>query len=305
MIGQHEFAALGTTATVLTTDPAAVDRAAEVTRQVTDDLDAACSRFRPDSELMCLRCGVDQRVSPTLAAVLDAAMTAAESTHGLVDPTVGSALIGLGYDRDFAELDGGEVDAPSSATAAGNWRRVRFDRARRVVRIPAGVVIDVGATGKAFAADLAAQRAATATKCGVLVNLGGDIATAGGSPAGGWPVGIADSHRAAGAQVQQTISLSTGALATSSVTARVWRRNGRQMHHIVDPATGEPADVVWRTVSVTAPSCVAANTASTACLVDGHRAVTLLTGWQLPARLATPAGHVLTIGGWPQQAVAA
>ena len=182
---------------------------------------------------------------------------------------------------------------------------MRFDRTRRVVRIPAGVVIDVGATGKAFAADLAAERAATAAGCGVLVNLGGDIATAGGAPDGGWPVGIADSHRAAGGQVQQTISLSTGAMATSSVTARVWQRNGRQMHHIIDPATGEPAAVVWRTVSVTAPTCVAANTASTACLVDGHRAVALLTRWQLPARLAAPSGHVLTVGGWPQEAAAA
>jgi thiamine biosynthesis lipoprotein len=77
------------------------------------------------------------------------------------------------------------------------------------------------------------------------------------------------------------------------------------MHHIVDPGSGRPADVVWRTVSVHAGSCVDANTAATACFVKGQAAPDWLSLQQLAGRLVRPDGTVLLVAGWPEEVRAA
>ena len=136
---------------------------------------------------------------------------------------------------------------------AAGWQRVRLDRARRTVRIPAGVEIDLGATAKALAADRSARRVHAETGAGALVNLGGDIALAGPAPEGGWPILVTDDHRSDIDAEGQTIALAGGGLATSSTTVRRWRAGEADVHHIVDPRSGAPADEVWRTVSVAAP----------------------------------------------------
>jgi thiamine biosynthesis lipoprotein len=102
------------------------------------------------------------------------------------------------------------------------------------------------------------------------------------------------------------VQLRNGGLATSTTTVRRWRRAGRTMHHIVDPATGLPADGPWRTVSVAAPTALAANVASTAALVRGTDAPDWLTEHGLAARLIRRDGTVLSTVGWPVvEAVAA
>jgi thiamine biosynthesis lipoprotein len=88
-------------------------------------------------------------------------------------------------------------------------------------------------------------------------------------------------------------------VATSSVTCRQWRRGGQRLHHIVDPRTGYPAAGPWRTVSVAAPRCAAANAAATAAIVAGPDAPAWLAGTGLPARLAGHDGGLLLLGGWP------
>jgi FAD:protein FMN transferase len=138
------------------------------------------------------------------------------------------------------------------------------------------------------------------------VNLGGDIATAGDPPSGGWPVRVTDRHDAAPDAPGQVVTVRSGALATSSVTLRRWRRRGVTAHHIIDPRTGRPAEPCWRTVSVAAARCVDANIASTAAIVLGEEARTWLEAATLPARLVGDGGEVAFTGDWPEaQAVAA
>ena len=158
----------------------------------------------------------------------------------------------------------------------------------------------LGVTAKAVAADRAASRAASAAGCGVLVGLGGDIAVAGPAPDGGWRIRICDDHRAGPDTPGQTVAITDGGLATSSVTVRRWRRGGRMLHHIVDPATGAPAGAHWRTVSVAAATCLDSNAASTAALVKGRAAADWLAHQSLPARLAGLDGVVLSVAGWPR-----
>jgi thiamine biosynthesis lipoprotein len=95
------------------------------------------------------------------------------------------------------------------------------------------------------------------------------------------------------------IRLHGGGLATSSTAVRRWRRAGRELHHVLDPRTGLPAEPVWRTVTVTAASCVDANTASTAAIVRGRGAPDWLAALGLPSRLVDAAGTVHLIAGWP------
>ncbi|MEA5360101.1 FAD:protein FMN transferase [Amycolatopsis sp., V23-08] len=294
------FRALGTTAEVLVTDPARLHTAVELLRNELDAVDAACSRFRADSEISRLHdaAGRQVRVGPLLTEALAAALRAARLTGGLVDPTVGTAVRALGYDRDFAAVTDGPLGA---AAPAPGWHRVLFDPVRALVVLPRGVRLDLGATAKALAADRAARRIHAATGCGTLVNLGGDLRVEGPAPAGGWRVAIGDDHADAVTRPDTTVTLSGGGLATSGTTRRRWRRGGRTVHHIVDPRTGDVASQRWRTVSVAAKSTVDANTASTAAVVLGDSAPQWLADRGLAARLVTESGAVVTTPGWPHE----
>jgi thiamine biosynthesis lipoprotein len=295
------FPALGTTASLVLTDPTAMPAGEALLRAELAAVDAACSRFRRDSELAWLHdnAGTEVTVGPLLAEAIGVALRAARLTDGLVDPTVADAVAALGYDRDFAALDRDSATPAPQPRPAPGWWRVAFDRRHRTVLLPRTVRLDLGATAKAWAADRTAGRIAAEVGGGVLVNLGGDIGTAGQAPEDGWRIGVGDDHRVAADEPAATVTIRSGGIATSSTTCRTWRRAGRVMHHIVDPRTGDVPGSGWRTVSVAAGSCVDANTASTAAIVLGRSAPGWLTGAGLPARLVHHDGVVTTVADWP------
>jgi thiamine biosynthesis lipoprotein len=299
------FTALGTTGLVATRDAAGLDDARRAVAAEVEAIDAACSRFRADSELTHVNSSPARfvPVSELFCTALDAALDAAVSTAGLVDPTVGAALLALGYRDDFSSSPPVAGSAYREASA-GRWREIELDPVAGRVRIPYGVRLDLGATAKALAADRAAIAAATLAD-GVLVSLGGDISVAGTPPESGWVVHVTDDHRAPVTAVGQTIAIRSGGLATSSTTVRAWKRGEVGVHHIVDPASGAPAQVIWRTVSVAAGSCLDANVATTAAIVLGRSAVEWLAGRALPARLVRASGDVVTVAGWPAPASSA
>jgi FAD:protein FMN transferase len=292
--------ALGTTASVYVTDANALEPARAAVAQELDAIDRACSRFRDDSDLMRAnaRAGHPAPVGPLLAEAIAVALRAARLTGGMVDPTIGAALVLAGYDRDFAQLR--PTTGPLRAVRVPGWHAVKLDREHALLTLPRGVRLDLGATANALAADRAAAAAARAAdEAGVLVNLGGDIAVAGTAPAQGWTVGVGDDHRG---PADQTLAIRGGGLATSSTVVRCW---GPGRHHIIDPRTGIPAGPHWRTASVAAASCVDANTASTAAIVLGPSAPAWLAERDLPARLVTRDGAVTIVGSWPQELAAA
>jgi thiamine biosynthesis lipoprotein ApbE len=311
MLATARWQALGTGVVLRVTDPPALAKARALVERELDAIDRACSRFRPNSELSRLNAragGGPVRITPQLAEALGVALRAAELTNGDVDPTVGAALVLAGYDRDWQLLDppgeepGAAFPPPLRARLRSGHRTIEFDRELATVRVPRGIVLDLGATAKAWAADRAARAVHTAYDCGTLVSLGGDIATAGRPPAGGWWIHVTDDHRSGPDAPGQTIAIAGGGLATSSTSVRRWSRNGSTMHHIIDPATGAPARGPWRTVSVAAADCTDANIASTAALVRGDRAPRWLERLGLPARLLAHGGEALHVNGWPVDA---
>src|SRR5262249_8483358 len=139
------FPALGTFATLLVTDPDALDPARRVLAAELDAVDATCSRFRSDSELWRVNYapGGPTPGSPPFAEALAVALDAAELTGGDVDPTCGLSLIRIGYDQDFARARQYTGPLCQPPTPAGGWHRVEFDQGHRAVRVPAGILLDL------------------------------------------------------------------------------------------------------------------------------------------------------------------
>jgi len=302
-IATASFPALGTTAVVVVADDTQLARAHDVVADVIADVDRACSRFRDDSDLARVNAqpGRDVAVSACLIDALHVALHGARATDGLVDPTVGSVMRDIGYDRSFEELEHNGPPLLVVVRPVPGWHRIRVDHERGTVRIPKGVSIDLGATAKAWCADRAAAAAAAATGVGVLVGLGGDVSCAGDAPSPGWTVRVADDHRAGiDDPGGQTVELNHGGIATSGTSVRRWSRGGRAMHHIVDPRQGLPVEACWRTVSVAAGSCADANIASTAAVVLDAAAPAWLEARSLPARLVDVDGRITTVAGWPE-----
>jgi thiamine biosynthesis lipoprotein len=236
-------------------------------------------------------------VSPQLALLIEVALAWAQQTGGLLDPTVGAALIEAGYDADFDQMEKDQNCPAPNPTPAPGWQMVQLDGL--TVRRPIGLLLDLGATAKAWCADRAAEAAADDDGASVLVSLGGDIATAGAVPPDGWVVRVADDHRASVTGPGQTVAIYNRGLATSSTGARRWRRGGQTVHHLIDPRTGGPCQTRWRTASVVGNSCLEANALSTSAIVAGDDAEGLLAGFRAPARMVSESDRALHLGGWP------
>ena len=281
---------IGTRVDVVVSD-ADLDAVAAVVGATIEAADRAFSRFRDDSELSLVNRSPGRRIaiSEVFAAAVQVALHAAQETDGLVDPSVGRAVRMTGYDRDFSDVGGDERSRPLPMrfeTVPG-WRAIDFDPHMRTLRVPGGVELDLDSTGKALIVDQAARAAAAllAAKSGVLVSIGGDIKVVGRPPRGGWRIQLAEDSGAPARPDAPVAIIREGALATSSTTVRRWRRNGEVLHHLIDPRTGGPCDGQWRTATVVAADCVAANTAATCAIVLGAAAPAWLTDRALPARL--------------------
>lgn len=299
--GRAQFEALGTTIEVMTTDPSALDGVVEHVQTCVDEIDKTFSRFRPDSELVRLEHGGSkpQRASALFLELLDLAYKASESTGGWFDPTIRDALEATGYDRSIEKLEEFGPGPKRSARPAGQWYLINYDRRRGLVELRDGVRLDFGGIGKGFAVDYA-LRTLPPFSGGVLVNAGGDLSVAGSAPEGGW---ICDVGTTLDSEVEETIVLWEGALATSGLGRRQWRRGGQRLHHLIDPHTGRPGDSPWRIVTVGARSCVAAEVAAKVAWLQGSTGPSWLTTLGLSGRFAGNDGNVVTVGNWPRREI--
>lgn len=296
MTASYVTSAWSCTVRLVVDDDAVRNAAARDLTALLDRVDRAASRFRVDSELSRAnaKAGRPVPVSMLLVDLVEAALEAAADTDGLVDPTVGRAMTAIGYDRDIAEVIAAPTSSTATTVAAGRWQQVQVRRDTGLLTVPVGASLDLGATAKAFVADLAAATLAARYDTAVYVELGGDVAVA-GDRRGGWTLNVAEREGGAG----ELITLLGGGITTSTTTVRRWQRAGRPVHHIVDPRTGEPAAEYWRTVTVAADSALHANTASTGAIVLGREALDWLEKRNLAARLVATDGRVSVTSAWP------
>lgn len=246
-------------------------------RAYVEDFATRLSRFRDDSELSALN--RDPRVavpaSPLLRSAVSAGLWAARRSDGLVDPTLVGALVRAGYSHS---LDGSApaplLDAlacaprrgPARAHPAGLWRQVQVDDRVGLVRRPPGVQIDTGGTGKGLCADAVAHRLRHHER--FVVDCGGDLAI-GGVGAQLEPYEVEIEHPLSG-EVVRRVRVGRGGIATSGLNVRVWRdEHGGYAHHLLDPASGEPAWTGLIGVTALGASALEAETLSKLALLRG------------------------------------
>jgi thiamine biosynthesis lipoprotein len=232
------------------------------------------SRFEPASELS--RMNRDQRetvlVSPVMARFVEAALDAAVTTGGLVDPTLADELDRAGYDEHFAStpvplrraLALAPPRAPGGPNPTARWRQVKVDRGAGTVTRPPGVRLDSGGIAKGMFGDILA--AVLGQHASFAVDAAGDVRF-GGTGSLLRPIRVASPFDAS---VLHEFGLERGAVATSGIDKRSWLdADGRPGHHLLDPATGRPAFTGVVQVTALAPTGVEAETLSKAALLSG------------------------------------
>jgi thiamine biosynthesis lipoprotein len=266
-----------------------------------DGLDRKWSRFRPDSELSELNRGAGKPVavsSETCALVL-LAIEAWRSTDGLFDPTVLGALVAAGYDRTFDEIgtteQSGRLDQDSFRPSPGPGGVV-VDEENLMVTLPDNVSLDFGGIGKGRCADLVLECLLAGGAIGACVDLGGDVRVGGSSPQGeGWVIAVDDPFKPGGDLA--LITLSSGAVTTSSRLRRQWSTADGPAHHLLDPTTGHPAMSGLAAVTVVAADAAWGEVHAKAALIAGpFDGVFLLAQAGLSGLLVQDDGTVLTAG---------
>jgi FAD:protein FMN transferase len=272
-MGSHVRLLIGEPGPGTTPAPAAAERA----RQFIVDFDATLSRFKPDSELCALNADERERVpaSELLRAAVKAGLGAAEQSRGLVDPTLVGEIESAGYAASRAGVPGAPLGAalaeapprhPARPNPAECWRRIEVDDTQGTIRRPPGVRFDTGGSGKGLAADMVAGLLHGYSR--YIVDCGGDIRI-GGPDALLRPFEVFVEHPLTGEHAF-VLKLGSGAVATSGLNVRIWRgRDGRYSHHLLDPATGEPAWTGLIGVTALGDDAVEAETFAKTALLSG------------------------------------
>jgi thiamine biosynthesis lipoprotein len=282
-MSEHDssFPAMGSQLRLLIGEPgpgmAPAEAAAADARRFVAEFELALSRFRPGSELCRLNEDPRERVpaSALLRDAVRAGLQAATASGGLVDPTLVDEIEAAGYFASRAGLPNGPLAAalaaaprrqPARPRPGSRWRRFEVDDAAAVIVRPPGLRFDSGGAGKGLAADLIASRLRGYSR--FLVDCGGDIRI-GGADALLRPYEVFVEHPLTG-QLAFALRLGGGAVATSGLGKRVWRRpEGGYAHHLIDPATGSPAWTGLIAATALADTAVEAETLAKAALLSG------------------------------------
>lgn len=276
----------------------AVDQA----RALLAELESRWSRFDADSELNALIAAAGTgavHVSQLTFGLVERMVHGWRHTAGAFDPTVADALVSAGYDRSFELLPpatgtaSATVPVPVPVPGCGG---IELDRARLRIALPPGVRLDPGGIGKGLAADLVVAKLLRLGCTGAMAGIGGDIRVCGTPPEGStWRAEVADAE---GRRIAFRL-LGDGAVATSSTALRRWRAPGGHgdLHHVIDPRSGLPAQHDLVLVSVSARRGWWAEVLATAALASGpERGVLLLDEHGAEAVLADIAGRHRVVG---------
>ncbi|WP_334143270.1 FAD:protein FMN transferase [Rhabdothermincola sp.] len=299
MRAERQFPVMGSEAHVIVVGAAAGQLVGLAVREL-EALEERWSRFRPDSELSRLNAvaGTPLELSPVTFDAVQRAVEAWRDTFGYYDPTVLPALERVGYDRSFELLaHAGRRPRIEGPLPCPGCVGIELDPATRTVRLPAGVAIDLGGIGKGLAADLVCEHLLDAGADGASVNVGGDVRVAGASPSpDGWVIDVDD---------RAVVSLAEGAVATSSTTRRCWTVGGRGYHHLIDPATGLPAESDLVTVSVVGATAAFAEVVGKAVLIAGRSiGSSIVVEHQMAALMVGADRGVSRVGGFEEYELA-
>jgi len=254
---------------VYASDPAEARAMAAAAIAEVRRVEAKYSRYQPQSVVSRINAAAGSApvaIDEETAKLLDYAEACYRQSRGRFDPTSGVLRRAWRFEPGAAAPSANELDP---LLAKIGWHRV--ERTARTIRLPiAGMEIDFGGFGKEYAVDRAALALREAGAQSAIVNLAGDLAAIGPQPGGSpWRIGVRHPRRDDAAIA--TIPVSSGAIATSGDYERFVEVDGVRHCHVLDPRTGRSARG-FQSVTVHAPSCLVAGSASTIAMLMGRDA---------------------------------
>lgn len=230
------------------------------------------SRFLPDSELTRFNrsAGTKQPVSQEFRSLLIVAKMMAQKSEGLYNPFVLPALQRAGYVHSMVSAHRQDVVDNYADRSVVDWSML--DIGDDWASIPYGTAIDLGGCGKGYAGDLLADLADfSGDITGYWFSLGGDIVARGYDEAGQpWVIGVEDIvHQQKIIGTCSTSGTRRYAVATSSITRRKGKQNGKDWHHIIDPLTGKPSETDILAASISASDSLTADVIASCVIIAG------------------------------------
>jgi thiamine biosynthesis lipoprotein len=268
------------------------------------DLEKKWSRFIDTSEISLINNsdGKEMYVSADTVTLVRYLVDAQSRTHGLFDPSLLPALIGLGYGA--SRLDSSmKSDIAPNAQWAIPLSETRIDSASGAVRLPSGATLDPGGLGKGLAGDIVATELISLGASGVCVSIGGDMRIAGESEGnGGWSVAVESPFDESNDLT--TLVLKSGGIATSSTRGKRWVGPLGEMHHVLNPSTSTPlSESAGQLVqsTVLASEAVWAEVFATALLVGGlEQGMPLIDQLGMAAMAVTVDGDLIESSTWKE-----
>ena len=208
--------------------------------------------------------GAPVTLSQDTAKILDFALEMARQTDGALDPTIYPIMTAWGFTTDQNRI-------PSSEEIESLLENVGYEQAvlnGNQIQLPAGMELDLGAVGKGYAGDLAAEILKDRGITSALLDIGGNIQAIGSRPDGSnWRLGIRNPF---GEGQVGVLSVSDRAVVTSGNYERYFAGDDGQIYgHIIDPSTGYPADTGLASVTIIAEEGKVGDALPTAMFVKG------------------------------------
>lgn len=231
------------------------------------DLEQLWSVTDPDSDIYAVNHsdGRPVNISEETAELLSFALQMAEETDGALEPTIYPVLTAWGFTTE-------ENRVPSDAEITELLKNVGYERIRMedtTVQLGSGMMLDLGSVGKGYAGDLVAQVLKDNGITSALLDLGGNVQAVGTKPDGSpWRLGLRDPFSDGTLGV---LEISNQAVVTSGAYERYFiGEDGTRYGHIIDPATGYPAESGLASATVIAEEGRLCDALSTSLYVMGR-----------------------------------
>jgi FAD:protein FMN transferase len=277
--------------TLWTADEAGADAAFDAVYEEFGRLEGLMSTWSKDSEIQQLNQAAGKHPVPIeaeLRSVLQSAHQVSEWTGGKFDVTWG-VMSGL-WKFDYQNKDGTLPDHDELVRRRKliNYRDLEVnEQAGTAFLRREGMVANLGGIGKGYAVDRARDILQERGFHDFMIQFGGDMYVAGRSDNREWRLGIQDPR---GPGIFAALNLTDSTFSTSGDYERSFIKDGHRYHHILDPATGEPAQGC-RSVTIIAKSATLADGLSTGVFILGPEA-----GMALIERLPDVEGVIVTAG---------
>ena len=237
---------------------------------------ASMSIFDENSLLSRINCNETDSLDKHILRCLNLARRVTEQSDGFYDITVAPLVEAYGFAGKQRKA---EIKVDSIMEFVG-MDKLRVE-GNRLIKSDKRVRVDLNSIAKGYVVDLAVERLVQMGVENYLVDIGGKVRCCGHNPKGGaWGVGIEtpyDGNDTPGASIQQVISLTDCAMATSGNYRRFYLdEQGNKVAHTIDPRTGKSAVTDLLSATVIAPTCAEADAYGTMFMAMGaERAIEL------------------------------